>query len=226
MVAQDCFAPGDGPRPEGSEVLVKGPGAGRESAVRALQAIGLDLTSIRDVTPFRTTAAARPNNAASDPLNFQLSTINLLMGRYTGPKPKLAADTACRFFGSSKSLERKNYPPGMHGPRGSRRKQSDYAIALGENRSFVTSMDCSESVQFRRYLRERAAQARCGPVKPMLQLAGNKNRQCCVFRSRSGQYPQSHARHSVSHGLCFGEQETGQYRLLQTSKPGTNIIAN
>ena len=33
------------------EVLVKGPGAGRESAVRALQAIGLDLTLIRDVTP-------------------------------------------------------------------------------------------------------------------------------------------------------------------------------
>jgi small subunit ribosomal protein S11 len=33
------------------EVRVKGPGAGRESAVRALQAIGLDLTVIRDVTP-------------------------------------------------------------------------------------------------------------------------------------------------------------------------------
>src|SRR5947207_15920382 len=33
------------------QVLVKGPGAGRESAVRALQAIGLDLTLIRDVTP-------------------------------------------------------------------------------------------------------------------------------------------------------------------------------
>lgn len=33
------------------EVLVKGPGAGRESAVRALQAAGLDVKSIRDVTP-------------------------------------------------------------------------------------------------------------------------------------------------------------------------------
>jgi small subunit ribosomal protein S11 len=33
------------------EVLVKGPGAGRESAVRALQASGLRVTSIRDVTP-------------------------------------------------------------------------------------------------------------------------------------------------------------------------------
>ncbi|MBN1996600.1 30S ribosomal protein S11 [candidate division KSB1 bacterium] len=33
------------------EVLVKGPGAGREAAVRALQAAGLDITSIKDVTP-------------------------------------------------------------------------------------------------------------------------------------------------------------------------------
>jgi small subunit ribosomal protein S11 len=33
------------------EVEVKGPGAGRESALRALQAIGFTVTSIKDVTP-------------------------------------------------------------------------------------------------------------------------------------------------------------------------------
>lgn len=33
------------------EVLVKGPGAGRESAIRALQANGLMVTSIKDITP-------------------------------------------------------------------------------------------------------------------------------------------------------------------------------
>lgn len=33
------------------EVLVKGPGAGRESALRALQSVGFTVTSIRDVTP-------------------------------------------------------------------------------------------------------------------------------------------------------------------------------
>ena len=33
------------------EVYVKGPGAGRESAIRALQATGLDITMIKDVTP-------------------------------------------------------------------------------------------------------------------------------------------------------------------------------
>jgi small subunit ribosomal protein S11 len=33
------------------EVEVSGPGSGRESALRALQAVGLVVTSIRDVTP-------------------------------------------------------------------------------------------------------------------------------------------------------------------------------
>jgi len=33
------------------EVYVKGPGAGREAAIRALQTAGLDVTSIKDVTP-------------------------------------------------------------------------------------------------------------------------------------------------------------------------------
>ncbi|MFN8009321.1 MAG: 30S ribosomal protein S11 [Terriglobia bacterium] len=33
------------------DVLVKGPGSGRESAIRALQSAGLEVKSIRDVTP-------------------------------------------------------------------------------------------------------------------------------------------------------------------------------
>ncbi len=33
------------------DVLVKGPGSGRESALRALQAVGFTISSIRDVTP-------------------------------------------------------------------------------------------------------------------------------------------------------------------------------
>lgn len=33
------------------EVYVKGPGSGRESAIRALQAVGLEITLIKDVTP-------------------------------------------------------------------------------------------------------------------------------------------------------------------------------
>lgn len=33
------------------EVTVKGPGAGREAAIRSLQAVGLEITAIRDATP-------------------------------------------------------------------------------------------------------------------------------------------------------------------------------
>jgi small subunit ribosomal protein S11 len=51
MVAQDASRQAMGHGLKEVEVRVKGPGAGRESAVRALQAIGLDLSVIRDVTP-------------------------------------------------------------------------------------------------------------------------------------------------------------------------------
>jgi len=71
------------------------------------------------------------------------------MGRYTGPKTKVSRRYGVPIFGSSKSLERKNYPPGMHGPRGSRRKQSDYAIALGEKQKLRYQYGLLER-QFRR----------------------------------------------------------------------------
>lgn len=51
MVAQDASRQAMGHGLKEVQVLVRGPGAGRESAVRALQAVGLDLSVIRDVTP-------------------------------------------------------------------------------------------------------------------------------------------------------------------------------
>lgn len=51
MVAQDASRQAMGHGLKEVEVRVKGPGAGRESAVRALQAVGLEVTVIRDVTP-------------------------------------------------------------------------------------------------------------------------------------------------------------------------------
>lgn len=51
MVAQDACRQAMGHGLKEVEVRVKGPGAGRESAVRAIQAVGLEITVIRDVTP-------------------------------------------------------------------------------------------------------------------------------------------------------------------------------
>ncbi|HEV7868656.1 MAG TPA: 30S ribosomal protein S11 [Chthoniobacteraceae bacterium] len=51
MVAQDACRQAMGHGLKEVEVRVKGPGAGRESAVRAIQAVGLEISVIRDVTP-------------------------------------------------------------------------------------------------------------------------------------------------------------------------------
>lgn len=54
------------------------------------------------------------------------------MARYTGPKSKIARRFKEPIFGPDKSLERKNYAPGFHGPNKRRSKQSEYAVQLLE----------------------------------------------------------------------------------------------
>lgn len=54
------------------------------------------------------------------------------MARYTGPKSRIARKFREPIFGPDKALEKKNYPPGMHGLSKKRMKQSEYAIQLQE----------------------------------------------------------------------------------------------
>lgn len=54
------------------------------------------------------------------------------MARYTGPKSKIARKFREPIFGADKALEKKNYPPGQHGPNKRRGKQSEYSIQLME----------------------------------------------------------------------------------------------
>lgn len=51
MVAQDAARQAMAHGMREVEIRVKGPGSGRESAIRALQAIGLEINAIKDVTP-------------------------------------------------------------------------------------------------------------------------------------------------------------------------------
>jgi small subunit ribosomal protein S4 len=53
------------------------------------------------------------------------------MARYTGPRVRISRRFGTPIFGPSKYLERKNYGPGMHGPK-SRRKNTEYALGLIE----------------------------------------------------------------------------------------------
>lgn len=54
------------------------------------------------------------------------------MAKYTGPKTKIARKFGEPIFGSDKSFEKKNYPPGQHGANKKRRKSSEYGLQLQE----------------------------------------------------------------------------------------------
>src|SRR5208282_5933978 len=77
-------------------------------------------------------AAVRARNAAC---NSQPSTSTLAMARYTGPRVRISRRFGIPIFGPSKYLERRNYGPGVHGPK-SRRKHTDYGLGLIEKQKF------------------------------------------------------------------------------------------
>jgi small subunit ribosomal protein S4 len=54
------------------------------------------------------------------------------MARYIGPKTKIARKFSDPIFGPDKSYEKKNYPPGQHGPNARRKKVSEYGMQLKE----------------------------------------------------------------------------------------------
>jgi len=57
------------------------------------------------------------------------------MARYTGPRVRISRRFGVPIFGPSKYLERRNYGPGVHGPK-SRRKHTDYGLGLIEKQKF------------------------------------------------------------------------------------------
>lgn len=54
------------------------------------------------------------------------------MARYIGPKSKIARKFGEAIYGADKYLDKKNYPPGIHGANKRRRKVSEYALQLKE----------------------------------------------------------------------------------------------
>ena len=72
------------------------------------------------------------------------------MARYTGPKTKVSRRYGVLLAGSARAFEHKPYPPGQHGPKGSRRKISEYGTALAEKQKLRFQYGVLER-QFRRY---------------------------------------------------------------------------
>jgi small subunit ribosomal protein S4 len=118
------------------------------------------------------------------------------MARYTGPKSKISRRYGVALFGPSKALERKNYPPGMHGPKGARRKLSDYATALAEKQKLRFQYGLMER-QFRRYF-ESALRKRGVTGETLLQML--ETRLDNVVYRLGFANSRSAARQMVSHG--------------------------
>ena len=89
------------------------------------------------------------------------------MARYTGPRVRISRRFGVPIFGPTKYLERRNYAPGMHGPK-SRRKHTDYAIGLMEKQKLRYFYGLLER-QFRGVY-ERALKKRGVTGETMLQI--------------------------------------------------------
>src|SRR4051812_17619661 len=89
------------------------------------------------------------------------------MARYTGPRVRISRKFGIAIFGPTKYLERRNYGPGVHGPK-SRRKLTDYALGLMEKQKLRYFYGLQER-QFRGVY-ERALRRRGVTGDQMLQI--------------------------------------------------------
>jgi len=140
------------------------------------------------------------------------------MARYTGPRTKLSRRFGVALFGSSKALERRNFPPGQHGVRAGRKKKSEYAVALGEKQKLRFQYGILEK-QFRAYYQE-AARRRGVTGETMLQLLELRLDNVC-YRAGFGNSRQA-ARQLVNHGHVSINGRKVDIPSFQT-KPGDVI---
>ena len=90
------------------------------------------------------------------------------MARYRGPRTKIARKFSDPIFGTDKSFEKKNYPPGMHGNNKRRRKASEYGIQLKEKQKAKYTYGVLEK-QFRN-LFDKASRSKGVTGEVLLQL--------------------------------------------------------
>jgi small subunit ribosomal protein S4 len=117
------------------------------------------------------------------------------MARYTGPRLRISRRFGTPIFGPSKYLERKNYGPGVHGPK-SRRKNTDYALGLIEKQKLRYYYGLLER-QFRGVY-ERALKRRGVTGETMLQIL--ESRLDNVVYHLGFANTRAAARQMVSHG--------------------------
>ena len=140
------------------------------------------------------------------------------MARYIGPKSKIARKFGEPIFGSDKSYEKRNYPPGQHGNNKRRGKKSEYAIQLMEKQKAKYTYGILEK-QFR-IIFDRASRSKGVTGEVLLQLCESRLDNI-VYRfgispSRSG------ARQLVSHGHIVVNDKIVNIPSYQV-KPGDKV---
>ncbi len=117
------------------------------------------------------------------------------MARYTGPRVRISRRFGVPIFGPTKYLERRNYAPGVHGPK-SRRKTTDYGLGLIEKQKLRYYYGLMEK-QFRGVY-EKAKNKRGITGETMLQILETRLDNV-VFHLGLG-ITRAAARQMVSHG--------------------------
>ncbi|HXR06772.1 MAG TPA: 30S ribosomal protein S4 [Candidatus Acidoferrum sp.] len=117
------------------------------------------------------------------------------MARYTGPRTRISRRFGIAMFGPDKYLERRNYGPGVHGPK-SRRKHTDYGLGLIEKQKLRYFYGLMER-QFRGVY-ERALKRRGVTGEQMLQIL--ETRLDNVVYHLGFAITRAAARQMVSHG--------------------------
>jgi small subunit ribosomal protein S4 len=117
------------------------------------------------------------------------------MARYTGPRTRISRRFGIPLFGPDKYLERRNYGPGVHGPK-SRRKHTDYGLGLIEKQKLRYFYGLMEK-QFRGVY-EKALKRRGVTGEQMLQIL--ETRLDNVVYHLGFAITRAAARQMVSHG--------------------------
>ena len=142
------------------------------------------------------------------------------MARYTGPVCKLCRREGMKLFlkgsrciSDKCAIERRNYPPGVHGRR-RRRRPSDYSVQLREKQKVKRIYGVLER-QFRKYFHEAASTK--GITGESLLTSLERRLDNVVFRAGFG-LSRAHARQLVKHGHIHVNSSTvniPSYRVRQ-----------
>ena len=110
------------------DIVISGTGAGRETAVRTLQNMGMDVGTIKDITPTLTMVVDQRKKKR-------------IMARYTGPRVRVSRRLGFNVFENKKgdkALQDRPYPPGENGRK--RMRETDYGTQLKEKQKLDTCM--------------------------------------------------------------------------------------